>query len=229
MIIRPASISIVLGLMSLCAAARAGNIVFWRHNPITPQAIASDPALAGMQSWSLVTTYTEGDFAAAGLRATLPSGSVFYRHPQGGYSRPSLVQQSAIPALEFHTYVTQPRQSINTGQSPPTILGGFPETDPPSPASLGGTLDTLPGTFSVIWGNPQPSQGPPPGTYELARLTFPPGVLPAVHPESLVALILPDRILPIPATVPEPTALGMLIVAMSSLVPCCRTRRPNRR
>jgi hypothetical protein len=183
-------------------AARAELVAHWRANSVAPAAIANDPALAGMQSWSLMATNTSGIYASTGLRAVLPPGDVFYRHPLGGAVRPTNAQISVNPALAFHTYVTDPTHSPNGGGAP-SVLGGFPD-DPTSPASFGGPSDTLPGTFAVAWGDPQGPPLHPTGTYEIARLTFPAGASPTVHPQSVVYYVAPEQPAPIPTTIPEP-------------------------
>src|SRR5688572_17257780 len=119
-------VTVAIILMLLGRPTRAALTAFWRNNPITPQAIADDPTLASMQSWSVMVSNTEGMWTSAGLRATLPHPTRFYRNPIGGPSRPSTAEQAAHPALTFHTYVTQPIQAPN-GLSPPTVLGGFPD------------------------------------------------------------------------------------------------------
>jgi hypothetical protein len=217
----------VIRMLAVAAAARAETIVFWRHNPITPQAIASDPALAGMQSWSLMTTIDTGRWASVGLRAMLPQSLHFYNVPTslgGGHFHPTAPAIALYPPLAYDTYVSAPRNQ--TGFNAPALLGPFPENDPPM--SFGGPSDPAPGRFSVAWGDPV-GQSHPLGTFELARWTFHSDALPSIHPASFVALVIPDRMLLVPTTVPEPTALGMLIVAMSSLEPCCRMRRAKRR
>ena len=50
----------------------------------------------------------------------------------------------------------------------------------------------MPGRFSVSWGDPQATSGPGPGTYAIARLTFPQGVFPSVHPLSYVSQTNPN-------------------------------------
>lgn len=200
---------VVLLLFLIAApAARADTSAFWRSNPITPAAIANDPTLASKQSWSVMVTITSGFWISAGLRATLPAGNTFYRHPLGGFSRPGVTAISANPALEFHTYVTHPRQTPS-GSGGPAIFGGFPDIK--SEVSFGGAFDEIPGTFSVAWGDPI-GVHPTLGTYEIARLTFPSGVLPVVIPESFTASVNPHQVVRIPTTIPEPAALGMIAV-----------------
>ena len=92
---------IALAFLLSAHAARADLVAFWQSNPITPQAVANDPVLAGMQSWSLMATNTSGYFQWAALRAVLPPGNAFYRHPLGGSVRPNPALFSQHPALEF--------------------------------------------------------------------------------------------------------------------------------
>lgn len=202
-------------------AVRADLTAFWRNNPITAVAITNDPTLTTMQSWSLMGTNTTGLFHQAGLRAVLPAGSTFYRHPNGGEYRPTFAQQVANPALTFHTYVTDPTQSFQSNGGAPAIPGGFPELQP---LSFGGPFDDIPGTFSVSWFDIKGPTLHPPGTYELARLTFPRGVFPAVHQESLVRYLGPEQMVLIPRNIPDPDVAG-LTLSTALLLGLCRLRR----
>ena len=216
---------VALTLLLSAASARAELTAFWRHNPITAAAIAADPQLAGMQSWSLIVTNTSGRWTGAGLRATLPSGAVFYNTPParlGGWTHPNPSSYSSFPDLEFDTYVSAPRNQA--GADPPSILGSFPENQPP--LSFGGPGDELPGTVSVSWADPR-GLSHPVGTYEFARLTFPLGVLPAVHPQSVVQYVLPEQALLIPTTIPEPPAVGAAAVAFAVLLIVTPRLRPR--
>jgi hypothetical protein len=141
--------------------------------------------------------------------------------------RPTFSQQTASPALAFHTYLTDPTQSPVNGAGAPAILGGFPELG--EQYSLGGASDPLPGTFAVAWGDPQ---GPPfhsPGMYEIARLTFPAGVMPTVHPESHTSQVSPDRTVLIPVNIPEPVvpilAAGVLLFQPRNLRPRSKEKK----
>lgn len=199
-------------------SVRADLTAFWRNNPITTQAIFNDPTLAGMQSWSVMITNTSGFWVSAGLRAALPTGNNFYRNPLGGDFRPSASLINANPALAFHTYVTEPR-TFNSGLA---VLGGFPEGQQ---VSFGGPLDAIPGTFSVAWGDvfgkPHPA-----GTFEIARLTFPTGMLPIVHPQSQTRTAVPDQMAFIPS-IPEPAYTAMAYLVLAALN--TRHRRTARR
>jgi hypothetical protein len=215
-------------LVLLCAAtvARADLFVFWQHNPITQAAIDNDPTLANMQSWSVMATHTDAarPFADAGLRAVLPTGQVFYRNPSGGNTRPRPEAIADNPALEFHTYVTQPAQAL--GGLSPQIWSGFPMGNP---VSFGGPNNTVPGTFSVLWFDPfvEPPF-PPAGTYELARLTFPSTAIPTIHPQSYVTYGGPDTAL-IPTVIPEPQVLCAIGAVSATLPPRCRCHRRAQR
>ena len=197
--------------LGVCPLASAELTAFWRNNPITPQAAADDPALAGMQSWSVMVTNTSGFWASAGLRAQLPTGRNFYRNPFGDQFRPSTSAINAHPALEFHTYVTEPR-TFNSGL---VVLGSFPDTS--QPASFGGPTDTFPGTFSVAWGDVF-AKSHPPGTFEIARLTFPADTLPVIHPKSRTEYVDPGQVILLPTTIPEPSFSMLWAVVTTSLV-----------
>ena len=166
-----------------------------------------------MQSWSLMAPNTTGYFQTVGLRVVLPADNTFYRHPLGGFVRPSAAAIGANPALEFHTYVTSPQQFRGLSGGP-VNLGGFPEGQP---YSFGGPADALPGTFSLSWGHPKAIQwNIPPGTYEVMRGTFPIGVTPTIHPDS--------RIYYIQETAPVPTTLPMAAALLLTLHPFLRRR-----
>jgi hypothetical protein len=207
-------------LAALSASVRADLTAFWRHNPITPEAIADDPMLAGMQSWSVMAATDDGLWLSAGLRATLAPDVHFYRNLNGGSFRPSVAQQAAHPALAFHTYVTIPVQLGGL----PVILGGYPDTS--GQHSFGGLFDSIPGTFAVLWADAAGPSIHPPGTYEIARLTFPFGILPEIHPQSQASQVGPKQTVPIPTTVPEPAALTL---ATALLTLSRRAAAPTRR
>ena len=178
--------------------------------PVYPaDALANDPALHSMWTVDLLVHYDTSDWALAGLRATLPSGSSFYKHPLGGNTRPPDPLITANPALAFTTYVTSP---ASTGTSDPTnVLGGFPEGDP---LSLGDATSALPGVFSVSWGDLVSS---PPGQYRIARWTFPLGPFPDIlltqpHP-SFTQLTDGEFTLIIPPAPAEPAVLPPLVLA----------------
>jgi hypothetical protein len=179
--------------------------------PITPQAIADDPALGTMQCWDLMAS-TTGDWSSAGLRATLPSGS-FYNHPFGTNVQPSTTLSELIPALRFDTYVTAPTFTGPPAPAP-SILGGFPMGQP---LSMSGQL------ISISW---EDSPANPGGVYPIARLTFPLGVIPDVLTAdqnaefSYTAQRMPNATTPVPE-IPEPGALG---VAMLTALACVRSR-----
>lgn len=161
-------------LAAACPASAVGQIsAFWQPVTISPQAIAEVPQLATMQTLDLKVT-TTGNWAIAGLRAVLPAGLAYYKHPLGGNTRPNSALFGSNPALEFTGYVTAPADNGITGT--PSILGGWPD-NPPNPMVLGDPTSLIPGTFTSTWGDLVID---PPGTYSIARLTFPQGVLPNV-------------------------------------------------
>lgn len=197
----------LLTLLGAVSTADAALTASWRANAITATAISNDPMLAIMQSWSLVATNTTGYFQAVGLRAVLPQGQYFYRHPLGGSVRPTQAAINANPALAFHTYMTSQQQVSGQSIGGPAIFGGFPETEP---LSFGGPFDAIPGTFSASWGHPKAIVwNIPPGSYEVMRATFPLGVLPTIHPQSIIVYIQEST--SVPTTIPEPGALGLLV------------------
>jgi hypothetical protein len=202
----------VLLLVSVCAltstpSASAAISAFWQRNTITPQAITNDPTLANMQSWSLITSYDIGNWASAVMRATLPAGSFFYQHPLGSNNAPLPALIALFPGLEFDTYVADPTREATI------VLGGHPASPTPS---FGGPNDFIPGTFSVSLGN---LVNDPPGTFEIARLTFPLGVLPTIlqgpppDARSNSSTVNPPQEANLPQ-IPEPS-LGLAALALA--------------
>jgi hypothetical protein len=203
------------GAALVATDASAALTATWVRNTITAAAVTAEPTLANMQSWSLRVTNTDGHWASAGLRAQLPAGNVFYNTVPGrggGDTHPNPAFFPVFPDLEFDTYVSSARNQL--GANAPAILGSFPENDPPQ--SFGGATDPVPGRFSVAWGDPQATSGPGPGTYEIARLTFPVGMIPTINPAgqpaSQTSQVSPDSTINIPP-IPEPASLGLLAAA----------------
>jgi hypothetical protein len=186
--------------------------------PISAAAKAADPTgfLNTATCWSLRVTNTDGHWEQAGLRMTLPAGSTFYNTVPGRAGQdthPGVAFFAVFPDVEFDTYVSSPRNQFGTNA--PAIVGGFPDTL--QPHSMGGASDPLPGVLAVAWGDPAPTQGPGPGTYEICRFTFPLGVVPTIDPLSQTAQVNPTRTIFIPADIPEPAAAGLLSVVALAL------------
>jgi predicted outer membrane repeat protein len=166
-----------LALSAGTATARADITATWVNVPISAAARTADPVLNNMQCFSLRVT-TDGDWGAAGFRATLPAGMTFYHTPPariGQDTHPNPAFFAVFPDLEFDTYVSSPRNQ--NGANPPLIVGGFP---PGQSQSMGGNSDAQPGTISVLWGDAYATPGPGPGSYEIARLTFPTFTVPSI-------------------------------------------------
>jgi hypothetical protein len=199
-----------LTLVTCVSTAPAQISAAWRQNSITPQAIVADPALANMQSWSLMGTMS-GNWADTGLEIILPAGNAFYNPTNGGNTRPagSVVLNHAN--VEFDTYVTSPLDA-GGGIGAPLILGQANLS--PGQAIFGEFTPR----FTVRWGNLTPD---PPGTFELARLTFPAHV-PIPYPVhavySLVQQSQPDASSFIPSVgLPEPSVILLLPAAAAAL------------
>ncbi len=194
-------------VFAVYANAYAAITAFWLPVTITPQAVANDPALANMQCWDLMTT-TTGDWNLALMRVLLPEGLTFYKHAQGGLTRPDPALFNMFPAIEFTTYVSSPSDDgTNNGT---VVLGGHPQGHP---TSLGDSTSPTPGEFSMAWGNLTVDLT---GTYEIARLTFPQGGIPDVINnlglpafDSQTSQITPDSMTQIP-DIPEPGMLGFV-------------------
>jgi hypothetical protein len=185
--------------------------------------MGDDPRLANMQSWDLMTT-TTGNWAAARLFAELPPFARYYKHPLGGFTEPdpSLVAQH--PALAFTSHVTTPNDDGTNDNT--LLLGGFPQS---VPMSLGDDTAPLRAVFSVEWGDFFVDA---PGTFYLARLTFPQEVFPRVWnnvpiPQaeySASKQIDSEAIAEVPE-IPEPGCLELLSAAVALL----RAQRSHRR
>ena len=181
------------------AQARAAITASWHPITISAAAIADDPVLANMQSWDLRVT-TDGNWASAGLRLTLPAGNTFYKHaPRRQHeAEPGVLPDCAGAGVSRRT---SPRRRTLRPVAPPAILGGFPEG---SPQSLGNSSAALPGVFSTSWGDLVTD---PPGNYRIVRVTFPQGVIPQTHELSNTSQVNPDSttllyIIPEPAAAP---------------------------
>ena len=192
---------------AVTSAAPAAITAFWQQNPITPAAIAASPILGSSQSWSLHVT-TDGDWASAGMRAVLPSGT-FFNHGFGGNTRPNPNLVAAAAGLAYDTYVTGPGDSgdpDDPNNNPPGLLGGHP---------AGSTQSFSGSTFSASWFNLTVDA---PGTYEIARLTFPNNVVPTIfwegNPPALPNSSNTSQVNPTSSTIipqiPEPASLGLL-------------------
>jgi len=205
-----------LVLLASAPSARGQITAFWQRIPIHAAAIADDPVLAGMQTWDLMVS-TSGNWVSAGMRATLPPNRFSYRHAIGEAVRPDPALVAQFPALAYTTYVTAPGHSGSTGA--PSLLGGFPEGQP---SSLGEEGSPTPGTFSLSWGDLTLDA---PGTYQVARYTFPRDVFPNVinrndiqtGNHSRTSQVAPDYTAELP-DIPEPAAAFVLPVAAMLLV-----------
>jgi len=180
-------------LLAVCTPTRAEFTWGFRQDYPTAAAIAGDPNLANMQSYVFFVT-TEGDWLSAGLRATLQTGQSFYRVPGAA---PLIWNPFGTPAQQFTTSVTSPPDFF--GDIYTTIDGGFPG----STASNGSASSISPGTFSVTWSDSIQSA---PGSYDLARLTFPLSSSITGYHFEVTALNRFGE----PVTIPEPDALGLL-------------------
>src|SRR5688572_30808450 len=203
-------IASVAACSAVATSASAAITAFWQQNVITPAAIANAAILGTSQSWSLMVT-TDGDWASSGMRATLPAGSAFYNNSFGSNTRPGPDIVGAFPAAAYDTYVSGPGDTGDANDpnnNPPGLLGGHPAG---SASSFTGT------TVSASWFNLTVDV---PGTYEIARLTFPQGVIPVIFEErvagqlalpnsSNTSQVNPESFTFIPQ-IPEPASLGLL-------------------
>ena len=124
--------------------------------PITPAALAADPALANYRSFDLRVTVTPDDrFNVAGFRARLSSGD-FYRAPNDAYTT-NPATWAVLPNLEFATFVC-----IENFAAPPLSVLPY--------VGLPGTPILSANEFVPSWGTY--NSGTPGATgYAIARLT----------------------------------------------------------
>jgi hypothetical protein len=189
-------IAAVLATLGLTSRAAAQITAFWQRATITPAAIAEEPALANMQSWDLMVT-TTGNWASAGMHARLPISFTYYKHALGGQTRPDPLLFDTSPALAFTTYASAATDdgTIHTT----AVLGSFLFNG--EPGSIGDPTSFWPGAFDMNWGNYYFTALP--GTYQIARLTFPAGVVFHVYPFGFTNQVRPDGWAPVPQ-IPEP-------------------------
>ncbi len=119
-------------VFALCSPAHAAITAFWvpvasgdgSVGSVYPAAAttapAGDPLLLSMQTWDLRVT-TDGNWSSAGLRATLPGGSFFYRRlsdgtTSNGLTKPDPSLYPIFPNREFWTYVTAPDDTFGSGK-----------------------------------------------------------------------------------------------------------------
>ena len=201
---RPMLIAVALLSLGLTSRAAAQITAFWQRATITPAAIAEEPALANMQTWDLMVT-TTGNWASAGMTARLPTGFTYYKHALGGQTRPDPSLFSSSPALEFTTYASA---ATDDGTNHTTIVLGSHHFNG-EPGSIGDPTSFWPGTFDMDWGNYYPTALP--GTYQIARLTFPAGVVSEILPLplSFTNQFRPDAWTFVPQ-IPEPSMSCLL-------------------
>lgn len=210
---------LLAGLAGLCtvSAASAGITAFWvpvasgdgSVGSMYPAAATkADPVLLGMQTWDLRAT-TDGNWSEAGLRAVLPSGT-FYRRTSTGITKPEIITLDRA----FWTYVTVPSyHHFSDDHNPLNVLGGFPVGQPVSNGTSNGL--NIPGTFSCHWGDLTNDPPSPPERYQIARLTFPLGVVPDIltvdqNPSfSYTSQVVPNATTAIPEIL-EPTTLALV-------------------
>ncbi len=223
---RASTIGIVLCCAAMATPAAAAITAFWAplagqpwHVPYPAAAIQDSPALANMETWDLRVT-TDGDWASAGMRATLPAGATYFHHPFGGNTVSNPAIPAAFPGAAFDTYVTGPGDTGVGGA--PAILGGFPEGQP---LDFGG----FSGVLSASWGDLVTDA---PGNYTIARLTFPRGQYPRIYQgegtvpnPSNTSQVGPASTTIIPDSVPEPAAALGAAAAVILLL----NRAPRRR
>ena len=209
---RPILIAVALLSLGLTSRAAAQITAFWQRATIMPAAIAEEPALANMQSWDLMVT-TTGNWASAGITARLPTGFTYYKHALGRQTRPDPSLFSSSPALEFTTYASA---ATDDGTNHTTIVLGSHHFNG-EPGSIGDPTSFWPGTFDMDWGNLYPTALP--GTYQIARLTFPAGVVSEIRtvPLSLTFQVRPDAWTFVPQ-IPEPSMSCLLAAVLSITV-----------
>ena len=176
------------------ARAPAQITALWQPVTISPAAIADDPQLATMSCLDLMVT-TTGDWDRAGLYAQLESGYTFYKHGLAGLTRPDPSLVAAHPALAYTTYVTAPSDTGTSGA--PRIVGAL---QPSLPFSLGDASSWLPGVFTGLWRSLEVDA---PGTWQIARFTFPQDTMPNVVQEIAYPSTVEQTSPPAAALVPD--------------------------
>ncbi len=166
-------------------SAQAAITAFFQSVPISQAAVDNEPRLASMQCFDLRVSYSDGDWASAGLRAVLPTGFTYYKNPLGGFTKPNPALFAMSPALEFTSYVASPADNGTNGVT--FVLGSFPEGRPDGP-SIGDPTSSFPGNFNFVWGDLVTT---PPGSYTVTRFTFRRGILPFGHPQSFTSQVNP--------------------------------------
>ncbi len=168
-----------------------------------------DPTLLTMQTWDLRVN-TDGNWARADLRATLPVGNFFYRVGQA-ISMPNPDTFPFNPRSEWFTYIRA--ISEDTKSNNLQIIGGFPPGA--NNPSNGNATSAVPGTLSVSWGDVMNDPPSPPDGYQIARLTFPLGMIPDILTVdqstdfSKTSQVTPDSTTAIPE-IPEPATLAFV-------------------
>jgi hypothetical protein len=110
--------------------------------PITPEAIADDPALAGAQTFDLQVTLSNGnDWTAAEVIATVDG--TFYQHPIADDDVPQTAFWPAFPSLEYDSFFTS-RDFVAPG-----FADGPFNSDDEIRASWFDTVDTGNGTYTI--------------------------------------------------------------------------------
>jgi hypothetical protein len=184
--------------------------------PISPAAIAADPALANFQTWDLRVVVNPGEplWGFSGMDAILTQGS--YYSPVGGSTVPQPQLWGVAPNLRFDTFVTQAADPANDASFvAPNITSGFP--DPPLPIIFTNTR------ISAVWhGAPGPGFGP--GVLTVARLTFTHDALGTIVGHSVARATGEKTPFEFTIPIPEP-AVGLL----GALPWMCFARRPGRR
>jgi hypothetical protein len=193
----------------------AGNGVGAPAYPVA--ASTNDPALLTMQTWDLNITYdsTTAVWAQAGMEIGLSAGT-FYQNALGGATRPNPGFVGAFPALAYTTFVSS--TADNGTNNATTLVGRFSGSGAFSNGSSG---SGTPGTFNGVWGQLGFPTGP--GTYNIARVTFPLTSIANVvfgDPGGSYTSLTDNSYTLIPTiggggpvTTPEPATLGLLAIA----------------
>ncbi len=198
-------------VLAACAAAPAAITTTFVQIPISPAAIASDPALAGYQSWDVrVNVSGASEWGFSGMTAQLTRG-LFY-NPALGADFPVPTLWGAFPHVRYDTFVTQAANPNDDSTFiPPQQTSAFPgpPVEPPRPPVFNDT------TVSVNW-HVLPSYHITNGVYTIARLTFPHGAVGTIVGNTFDRF--DNSVTPFSFAIPEPASGAVVATATIALL-----------
>jgi hypothetical protein len=206
-------------MLAVAHAAQGAPTTSLVRVPISPAAIAADPALANSQTWDLRVNIDPGrTWSATGFTVRLSGGS-FYNPPLGAQG-PLPQLWDLFPHLRHDTFVThaaRPDEPSTFGL--PLIQSGYPYP-PVTPWVFNDTEMSLIYTWTA-------AQSSGPGTFTVARLTISNGAYGAIigesHQYDLQATT--TEVLPFSLFIPEPAGATSVAAALLTMAVARRDRR----